>query len=43
MKPFLGIDVTTDKNNELFNGEEFLIQTPSAALASALDSSSERH
>lgn len=42
MKPFLGIDVTTDKNNELFNGEEFLIQTPSAALASALDSSSEK-
>ena len=42
MKPFLGIDLTTDKKNEQFNGTEFLVQTPSAALANTLESSSEK-
>ena len=34
MKPFLGIDLTTNKKNEKINGQEFLIQTPSSALTS---------
>ncbi len=41
MKPFLGIDLTTDKKNEKTNGNEFLIQTPSAALTRSLEDSSE--
>lgn len=35
MKPFLGIDLTTDKRNTRFNGEEFIVQKPSDALASS--------
>ncbi len=42
MKPFLGIDLTTDKNNEKFNGEEFLVAVPSSALTQAYERSSER-
>ena len=42
MKPFLGIDLTTDKKNEQINGTEFLVQTPSAALANTLEDSSEK-
>lgn len=42
MKPFLGIDLTTDKNNEQFNGTEFLVQAPSVALVNALESSCEK-
>lgn len=42
MKPFLGIDLTTDKKNEQFNGNEFLVQTPSAALSQSLEVSSEK-
>lgn len=42
MKPFLGIDLTTDKKNAQLNGNEFLVQKPSAALEAALSSSSER-
>ena len=42
MKPFLGIDLTTDKNNEQNNGMEFLVQTPSAALSDVLETSSEK-
>ena len=42
MKPFLGIDLTTDKDNEQCNGTEFLVQATSAALANALDASSEK-
>ena len=42
MKPFLGIDLTMDKKNEEFNGTEFLVQAPSAALANTLEVSSEK-
>ena len=42
MKPFLGIDLTENKNNEQMNGAEFLVQTPSAALQQALTASSEK-
>ena len=42
MKPFLGIDLTTNKKNEQINGTEFLVQTPSAALANTLEDSSEK-
>lgn len=42
MKPFLGIDVTTDKNNELINGKEFLTQETSSALSRSLETSSEK-
>lgn len=42
MKPFLGIDLTFDKKNEIVNGKEFLVQTPSAALHHTLDSSMEK-
>ncbi len=30
MKPFIGIDITEDKNNENFNGKEFAVQTVSS-------------
>ncbi len=42
MKPFLGIDLTTDKNNEKLNGEEFLVAVPSSALTQSYERSSER-
>ena len=42
MKPFLGIDLTGNKENEQVNGSEFLIQMPSAALTNALEASSEK-
>ena len=42
MKPFLGIDVTIDKNNELINGKEFLTQETSSALSRSLETSSEK-
>ena len=42
MKPFLGIDLTTNRKNDLFNGAEFLAQTPSVALANMLEDSSEK-
>lgn len=42
MKPFLGIDLTTNKKNEQINGTEFLVQTPSAALTKTLEASSEK-
>ena len=42
MKPFLGVDQTTDKKNEQFNGSEFLVQTLSAPLTEALAASSEK-
>ena len=28
MKPFLGIDLTTNKKNEQMNGEEFVVAKP---------------
>ena len=42
MKPFLGIDLTNDKRNGENNGLEFLVQTPSPALANALEQSTEK-
>ncbi|MBP1576216.1 MAG: hypothetical protein J6A68_01660 [Oscillospiraceae bacterium] len=42
MKPFLGIDLTTDKKNEQMNGAEFLILKPSPAMARSLEDSSEK-
>ena len=42
MKPFLGIDLTTDKKNEQINGAEFLVQTTSVALTNTLEASSEK-
>lgn len=41
MKPFLGIDLTVNKKNEAFNGEEFVVATPDPSLARSLESSSE--
>ena len=42
MKPFLGIDLTTNKKNGQLNGAEFLVAQPSAAMAQAFESSSEK-
>lgn len=33
MKPFFGIDITTDENNETMNFEEFVVQKPSKEAA----------
>lgn len=41
MKPFLGIDLTTDKKNEQVNGDVFLAAKPSLALVQSLERSSE--
>lgn len=42
MKPFLGIDLTTNKKNEQFNGDEFLIQKPSVTLSESLEASTDK-
>lgn len=39
MRPFLGIDISTDKKNTQVNGHEFLVQTPSPLLSNQLDNS----
>ena len=41
MKPFLGIDLTTNKKNEQMNGEEFVVAKPDLSLTQSLESSSE--
>ena len=41
MKPFLGIDLTTDKKNEQFNGEELVVSRPDPSLTQSFESSSE--
>ena len=41
MKPFLGINLTENKNNNQFNGDEFLVAKPSLALAQSYERSSE--
>jgi len=41
MKPFLAIDLTTNKKNEENNGKEFLVQKTSDALSQSFDNSSE--
>lgn len=42
MKPFLGIDLTTNKKNEELNGTEFLVACPSAALMESFNRSSDK-
>ena len=42
MKPFLGIDLTTDKKNEQFNGTEFLVIKPSSAMTQSFEQSSKK-
>lgn len=42
MKPFMGIDLTTDKKNETFNGDHFLVAKPSAAMAQSFEKSFEQ-
>lgn len=42
MKPFLGIDLTTDKRNEKNNGDEFLVAVPSSAMTQAFERSAEK-
>ena len=37
MKPFLGIDITENKKNETFNGEEFILAVPEQANTAALE------
>lgn len=39
MKPFLGIDLTTNKKNDEPNGREFLVAKPSLALSQTLEQS----
>ncbi len=39
MKPFLGIDISTDKNNKTVNGEQFICAKPSALLEQTLNNS----
>ncbi|MBQ7106855.1 MAG: hypothetical protein IJN93_05005 [Clostridia bacterium] len=41
MKPFLGIDLTTNKKNEQMNGEEFVVAKPDLSLTQSLESFSE--
>lgn len=41
MKPFLGVDITEDKDNESFNGEEFNIQKPSDAYRESFEKAAE--
>ncbi len=41
MKPFLGIDLTTDKKNEQTNGDEFLVAKTSHSLTEVLENSVE--
>jgi len=40
LKPFLCIDLTTDKKNEQVNGSEFLVQKASMVLSNALETAS---
>lgn len=42
MKPFLGIDLTTDKKNEEPNGASFLVAQPSSAMTRAFENSSKK-
>ncbi|MBQ7817324.1 MAG: hypothetical protein IJ388_00825 [Oscillospiraceae bacterium] len=41
MKPFIGIDISTDKKNEKMNGDEFIVATPSLALTQSFERSLE--
>jgi hypothetical protein len=42
MKPFLGIDITTNRKNERLNGNEFLILKPSEILSQTLAKTTEQ-
>lgn len=42
MKPFLCVNVTDNKKNEKYNGEEFLVTETSEDLSEALDKSTEK-
>lgn len=42
MKPFLSIDITTNRKNEQLNGNEFLILKPSEILSQTLDKTTEQ-
>ncbi|MBP3434766.1 MAG: hypothetical protein J6K62_00335 [Clostridia bacterium] len=42
MKPFLGIDLTLNKENKQFNGNEFLVRKPSSALSKSLEVSTDK-
>lgn len=42
MKPFLGIDLTTNKKNKEINGKEFLITKTSDSMSQSFDSSYEK-
>lgn len=41
MKPFLGLNITEDKTNTTYNGNEFLIQRPSTLSANAFEKATE--
>lgn len=41
MKPFLGIDLTQDKKNEQYNGQEYIVERPSEVLSQAIEKKSE--
>lgn len=41
MKPFIGIDLTQDKNNEQYNGQKFVVKKPSEVLSQALEKTGE--
>lgn len=41
MKPFLGIDITENKKNDIFNGEEFVVEKPSEYMSEVLEDSTE--
>lgn len=41
MKPFLGMDITTNKKNEEMNGEELVVARPALSLTQSLESSTE--
>lgn len=41
MKPFIGIDITENKKNEKFNGEEFIVKTVSQIQKQTLENAQE--
>ena len=43
MKPFLGIDLTFNKKNELQNGSELIVARPSVTLTQAFESESKKN
>lgn len=43
MKPFIGIDITENKNNKETNGKEFVVQETSKALYEAYDKATEKN